>query len=159
MWSCYVLSCDFAWNAGCTVAFRTLGGDMLGMAQWTVGARVKDASVLRLTRCDNGEELETVYGGDLVLKAESIVRQKGRTADSPYHIKLLYQGNILREESMLSGRDMSCPLSLCRVALPPHPSAGPGLLENKPIVTVRARTKMALAEWRQNCRLRELRSH
>ena len=36
-WPCIVLNCDFHWDAGCVVTYRSLNGDVLDTNRWSVG--------------------------------------------------------------------------------------------------------------------------
>ena len=127
MWPCYVLSCDIAWNTGCTVTFHSLSGDVLGVARWTVGARAPPLppAMQRCVgaapcTCNNGEEIGDCVWRGLALKAESFLRQKEQTPDSSYHIKLLYKGVILREEWLLSGLPTHLALKLLCLPISPQ---------------------------------------
>ena len=96
-------------------------------------------------------------GGGLMLRAEFFLRQHGHAPDSPYHIHLLYKGDILNADWVLAGRNMSDLPTMPRYAvLLSH--AGLGLLDKKQLATVRARKKMPLAKWLQHGRLSELHS-
>ena len=98
------------------VTFRFLTGDVLGVFQWTVEARVsivqcRGVSVLHLVHAVCGKELETVSAGHLMWKAESFLREHAKAPDIPYHIILLYKGNVLNPDWMLSGRTCQvCPV-------------------------------------------------
>ena len=104
----FVCLCELNWEDGCAVTFRRFSGEVVCKAHGRVPASGKNQHSLSVQQAGTqtilAKETDTIYAGDLKCYVERILRRENLVPETSFHIRLVFNGKVLRDDAIISGR-------------------------------------------------------